>query len=139
VAKKNIVNVLKSRAHSGHRSRDCRLGRYASGDRGRSELGKERNEILKPLAKPTLFYNSGNSQRLSLPYSIDHKISKPQTPQSFNFSANHFSATLTPSSILSALVPCPVRVGSFPPERPPTTSETAAAQCSAVTPLEECS
>jgi hypothetical protein len=58
---------------------------------------------------------------------------------SFNFSWNHFSATFTASSMFSGFVPCPVLVGSFPPERPPTTSDTAVAHCSADTPCFACS
>lgn len=60
-----------------------------------------------------------------------------RSPHSFSFSWSHLVAISTPSSIFSGWVPWPCREGSLPPERPPTTSDTDAAHCSAVTPWEE--
>jgi hypothetical protein len=56
---------------------------------------------------------------------------------SFSFSLSHLVAVSTPSSMDSGFVPWPWRVGSLPPDLPPTTSETDAAHCSAVTPCSE--
>lgn len=68
---------------------------------------------------------------------IKYAVPTSHCAYSFNFSLSHLVAVSTPSSMFSGLVPWPWRVGSFPPDRPPMTSETEAAHFSAVTPWEE--